>query len=444
MPEAPRRRSSRGRAERAAPSRARDDRGLALLMTAGGMVALLVVAALVVDMGYAKQMRREAQASSDAASLAAAQVLAGGGGYVQAAQAARDIADSNYPGLTEAAWKACTDPDRPSGYEVVGTTTGITGECVTFDATHNLVRVVLPGVDSPSFFGRVVGRDGYEVGAQAAAVWEPGGSGTAGCGICGIDGAEFAQDSSGHVDIENGRQVQADKLRITGQANSNKPKELAYYLENNSENTKYSYEELSAPVPNPFSGVEIDHSAVKVSAVMNPTCADLKPGEMYPQKLTINGNCKLPSSGIYYFRNGITISGSLTVDKGVKATLFFGCAAGMQKGDAVVPCNGSHPGNLDVSGSLQLDDPYFNGISVMFDTTGRGESVVNYNGNIKLGGAHYSKASTPMFNNGTFEATTVVFGGAGQRSYNNKGNIKIFGAGAANPAAGGGDVGLWR
>jgi hypothetical protein len=424
--------------------RGRDDRGLALLMTAGGMVALLVVAALVVDMGYAKQMRREAQASSDAASLAAAQVLAGGGGYAEAARAARDIADSNYPGLTVSAWLSCSDPDRPSGYEVIGTTTGITGECVTFDTAHNLVRVVLPGVHSPSFFGRVVNRDGYEVGAQAAAVWEPGGSGTGDCGICGIDGAEFAQDSSGHVDIENGRQVQADKLRITGQANSNKPKELAFFLENNSENTKYTYEKLGAPVPNPFAGVEIDYSAVKVSAVMNPTCADLKPGEMYPQKLSISGNCKLPLSGIYYFRNGINISGSLTVDKGVKATLFFGCSAGMQKGDAVIPCNGSHPGNLDVSGSLQLDEPYFNGISIMFDTTGRGESVVNYNGNIKLGGAHYSKASTPMFNNGTFEATTVVFGGAGQRSYNNKGNIKIFGTGAAEPAAGGGDVGLWR
>jgi hypothetical protein len=436
--------SSRRRAERAASSRARDDRGLALLMTAVGMVALLVIAALVVDMGYAKQMRREAQASSDAASLAGAQVLAQGGNYAAAAQAARDIADSNYPGLTEAAWKACTDPDRPSGYEVIGTTTGITGECVTFDTANNLVRVVLPGVDAPSFFGRVVNRNGYEVGAQASAVWTAGGSGTGGCGICGIDGAEFAQDQSGNVDIENGRQVQADKLRITGQSNSNKPKELAYYLEDNSENTKYTYQKLSAPVPNPFAGVEIDYSAVKVSAVMNPTCADLKPGEMYPQKLKISGNCKLPSSGIYYFRNGINISGSLTVDKGVKATLFFGCSAGTQTGDAVVPCNGSHPGNLDVSGSLQLDEPYFNGISVMFDTTGRGESVVNYNGNIKLGGAHYSKASTPMFDQGTFEASTVVFGGAGQRSYNNKGNIKISGTGPANPGADDGDVGLWR
>jgi Flp pilus assembly protein TadG len=409
-------------------------------MTAGGMVALLVVAALVVDMGYAKQMRREAQASADAAALAAAQVMAGGGTYAAAATAARDIADTNLKALDGSGWAGCTDPDRPDNYEVVDGTGGLTGGCVSFDTTAHLVRVVLPTVDAPSFFGHVVDRDQYAVGATASAVWEEGSSGTGACGICGIDGAEFQQAGNGNVKIDGGRQIQADRLRINSNNNANEPKELGWYLSDDSNNKHYEYTQLSAPVANPFASVTVDYTNVKMSAVMNATCADLRPNEMYPQTVNINSSCTLQYPGVYYFKNGISVSGTL---KGDHVTLVMGCATGTEKTDTPRTCNGDHTGNVNISGGMDLGAPYYEGMSLLWDETASAESVINYNGHIKLGGAYYSRSATPAFQGGTFVATAVVFGGDHTATMNG-GNIHIVDPSGGGGGAGGGTVGLWR
>ena len=409
------------------------------MLGAGVMVTLCVVAALVVDMGYAKQMRREAQASADAASLAAAQVMAGGGTYSQAADAAKQIANTNLAQLSKKSWPDCTDPDRPANYIVDSSITSVTGQCVSFDPTARLVRVVLPDVASPGFFGRVVDRKSYAVGAQAAATWGSTSTGGGTCGICGIDGAEFQQAGNGNVKIDGGRQIQSDKLRINSNNNANDPKEMGWYLSNDSNNGKYTYTKLSSPVPNPFAAVTVDYTGVKVSATMNATCADLKPNEMYPQTVNIGSSCTL-ADGVYYFKNGINVSGTL---KGGKVTLVMGCATGTEKTDTPKKCNGSSTGNVNVSGGLQLDTPAYMGMSLLWDETASAESVINYNGNIKLGGAYYSKTATPAFPGGTFVATAVVFGGNHTATMSG-GNIHIVDPadGSAVPATGG--AGLWR
>jgi hypothetical protein len=425
--------------------RGSDDRGLALLMTAGGMVALLVVAALVIDIGYAKQMRREAQASADSAALAAAQVMADGGTHVAAATAARDLADTNLKALDAASWAGCTDPDRPAQYSVKAGTEAVTGGCVSFDDAAKLVRVVLPAVDSPSFFGRVVDRNRYVVAATASALWETSTSGMGTCGICAIDGGEFQQAGNANVKIDDGsRRIEADYLRINANGAANRPKTLAWYAGNFSNNDKYDYEKLGHPVPNPFASVTVDYSGVTMSSVMNAGCADLRPDEMYPQTVNLNSSCTLTQSGNYYFRNGIQISGTLKAGNGVKVTLIFGCSTGTQPTDTPRKCNGDLTGNVNLnsSGGLQLGEPYKDGISLLWDETARGDSVINFNGNIKLGGAFYARWSSPAFGNGTFEATAIVFGkGTGTQ---NGGNIKIV-----NPAGGGGvgtigGISLWR
>ena len=55
--------------------RAAGDQGVSLVIVALSMVAILGIAALVVDLGNARQMRRELQGGTDAAALAAAQDL---------------------------------------------------------------------------------------------------------------------------------------------------------------------------------------------------------------------------------------------------------------------------------------------------------------------------------------------------------------------------------
>jgi len=131
--------------------------------------------------------------------LAAASVKSSGGSYVDAAQAARDNADSNLDAIDPATWPTCTDPDRPANYVVDGATRQYTGDCVSFDTAARLVRVVLPTTHAPGFFGRVVGDDSYDIGAQAAAFWGESSGGSGDCGICAIGGAWFQQDGKAFV-----------------------------------------------------------------------------------------------------------------------------------------------------------------------------------------------------------------------------------------------------
>ena len=165
---------------------------------------------------------------------------------------------------------------------------------------------------------------------------------------------------------------------------------------------------------------------------------------MYPQTVNIQGSCTLPSSGNYYFRNGIQLNGTLKSAPGSTTTLIFGCATGTERTDRPIKCNGATTGNINMqsSGGVQLGEPNLGGVSLMWDETAKGESVINFNGNIKLGGAFYARWSTPAFSNGTFEATAIVFG-KGTANVNG-GNVQII-----DPSGGGGGSGtpqiaLWR
>jgi uncharacterized membrane protein len=55
--------------------RCENDQGVSLVLVALVLVGILAIAAIVVDLGNARQVRRETQGAADAASLAAAQDL---------------------------------------------------------------------------------------------------------------------------------------------------------------------------------------------------------------------------------------------------------------------------------------------------------------------------------------------------------------------------------
>src|SRR5436190_14128659 len=92
------------------------DRGAVAVMTAILAVTLFVLAALVVDLGIARDSRRQAQNTADAAALAAANALYGTtapklnkpGNFVAAVQAAKDYAAENY-GITNSEWSGCVN-----------------------------------------------------------------------------------------------------------------------------------------------------------------------------------------------------------------------------------------------------------------------------------------------------------------------------------------------
>ncbi len=94
----------------------RDDAGAVAVMTAVLAVVMLSLAALVVDLGMARDSRRQAQNTADAAALAAANALYATrapnlnqpGDFDAAVDAAKSYAAENY-GTTESEWSGCVN-----------------------------------------------------------------------------------------------------------------------------------------------------------------------------------------------------------------------------------------------------------------------------------------------------------------------------------------------
>src|SRR5215472_10816965 len=115
------------------------------------LVALLVLAAIVVDLGGARETRRRNQGGDDAAALAAAQDLPV---EATALTTIQSILAQNIPGFTNATLNTCSganaDPSLPAGF-----TPYATANCVSFTAGADKVRVYLPG-SYKTAFGAVI------------------------------------------------------------------------------------------------------------------------------------------------------------------------------------------------------------------------------------------------------------------------------------------------
>ena len=152
------------------------DRGATLPVVAAMVVPLVVMVALVVDIGAKRQQEAQAQAAVDAAALAGTYSVASinPGDLDAATVMAQGKVEENFK-LDHSAWATCTDPahlpELPPGEP---------GECVSFDSSgaNPVARVKLPPVKIGSFFGGIIGIDEMSVvsagGADGAT--GPGGS----------------------------------------------------------------------------------------------------------------------------------------------------------------------------------------------------------------------------------------------------------------------------
>ena len=129
------------------------------MLTAFIFIALLGVAALVVDIVTIHQARLRAQATVDATVLAAALDL---DDIDAATLVAKEYAGRNYD-VADGDWTGCVDGDTLA----VATTV----PCISIDDADSptLIRVRLPNRRVPSFFSSVLGRNGFDVSAVAVA-----------------------------------------------------------------------------------------------------------------------------------------------------------------------------------------------------------------------------------------------------------------------------------
>ena len=134
--------------------RARDESGGIAVLAALLSLVLLMMAGLVVDLGRARDVKRQSQNSSDAAALAAANALFANSvapDFVAAGAAAKNYAALNF-GVTATDWLTCTDAGALA-YKPAGTA------CISFDSSTSptLARVFTPTRTIDTGFGRAAG-----------------------------------------------------------------------------------------------------------------------------------------------------------------------------------------------------------------------------------------------------------------------------------------------
>ena len=153
-----------------------DERGQALALFAGGLVALLVAGGFVLDGGLAFVNRRDAQNSADLGALAGTHVIAehylagggsGGGDAVHAAigQAVQDNGCTT-GGDVPCSWTAqYVRPTTGFNYATLGNVAN--GGNIPSNAQGVQVSI---DRSPPSFFLRVIGQTEWDVGADATAI----------------------------------------------------------------------------------------------------------------------------------------------------------------------------------------------------------------------------------------------------------------------------------
>jgi Flp pilus assembly protein TadG len=175
--------------------RRRDDGAVAILTILLTSVVFIALCALVVDLGLARDTRRQAQNAADASVLAAGNVVYGSDGTLNitaAIAAAKLYALKNYQ-VPDTAWPGCTDGSAlASTPDLVSPADG----CISFDdATEpTTVRVKVPirAVSTP--FAGIWGVSSVPVSAVAQIGFDTGG--LAKCGLCVL--------GSGTHNLQNG------------------------------------------------------------------------------------------------------------------------------------------------------------------------------------------------------------------------------------------------
>jgi len=183
-----------------------DERGMALILVALTIAALLVLAGLVLDIGNAKQDRRQAQNAADAAALAGAQAIASGTTTASTlVSLIKRYVANNYGTVT---WAGCSDPSALA----VTPDSGASDTCISWDKAPpatTTVRVVLPARIEPRFFGP----SSITVGAHAVAMVAASGAGTAPCALCLLNTTGTTLTLSGSSEKV---QVTADGSSVSG------------------------------------------------------------------------------------------------------------------------------------------------------------------------------------------------------------------------------------
>jgi len=327
-------------------SRQRDESGAIAVLVAVTSIVLFVIAALVVDLGLARDTRRQSQNAADASALAAANVLYPAGTCQQpaggtppciadAVAAAKDYARANF-GVATGDWAGC--PVAPSGFHVSpGTPT-----CISFDnlAHPTRVWVLMPTRDVKTGLGNLAGVSSVPVTSAARAVVTPGG--LASCGLCLLGGGTHyiqngdiavsgtsvqtngnlgTQQNNGHVTVTGG------SVQVEGTATGN---------------ISPTAQTGAGTLVDPLAGIELPGPSnawfAAPTGLKTNICSQ---GPGFYRSPTVANNCVL-QPGLYVITGTLQLAGQKSIDARAGVTLYFTCGA-----SPTPPGHALHPRTVD-------------------------------------------------------------------------------------------------
>lgn len=381
----------------------RDEDGLVVVMFALVAVVLLLIAGMVVDLGLARDTRRQSQNAADASALAAANVMYASSGvadFPAALSAAKTYARTNF-GVALTSWPGCTDSERLTYAPDPANT------CISFDSltAPSKVRIQIPTREVATTFGSLAGVASIPIRTSAGAniarsAGQP-------CGLC-LLGAGTHNFQNGDVTVSG-----AD-IYLNGSADVSSNGLVSttgqIYVENYASGPSSSYQPaatMNAPrLPDPLADIVLPPATVSALSPKSNPCTD-GPG-IYSTTQNLNGKVCILQPGLYVIRSGTwdgsgNSAGTLT---GAGVTLFFTCSSG----NVVTACSSGQQGaKLDASGNyaIQLQAPItgaLQGLSIVYDRENVSLLRLTGNGTAFTGTIYGSSATLQINGNGCSNA----------------------------------------
>jgi hypothetical protein len=381
-----------------------DERGAVAVLVAVVAVVLFVIAALVVDLGLARDTKRQSQNAADASALAAGNVLydfdngctLAAPCTAQAVAAAKAFALDNF-GVATSEWATCTDP---TPLPVVPGP----GSCISFQLTNPIknVRVVIPTEAVDTHLGTVAGVEEIDVSTVARAAVDP--RPALPCGLCVLGRGVTHDLQNGDVYVDNGNAHFNGSVNVS--TNGLVVADGTITVEGTASGgySRYDPDPTTGvpPIEDPLGHVNLppDMTGLPNRGTTGDPCT-LGPGIYQGGRNLRNATCTL-QAGLYVIHGGTwDLAGNeTTVLKGTGVTLYFTCTAGA----APRACNANENGaTMDFSGDgrIEITGPTtgpLTGMAIAYDRNNTAELRFTGNGSGSMSGAIYAPSAKLRIN----------------------------------------------
>jgi hypothetical protein len=418
-----------------ASSRVRGEQGAVAIVVALFLAVGLGFIGLVLDLGNARQYRRQAQAGADGAALAGAQELLSSSWTWSSVMSEVKSYAANDFATPLAAWAGCGDAQALAyAPDLANADT-----CISSDSASapTAIRVRLPTKVTPTLFARVLGLTTTSVSAAASAAVVTGSA----CALCLLSptaSPALSGNGNGSVIINGGGLVVNSTAGVAASLSGHAvaaatsiggPAGPGGFR--TSGGASFSPAPLlRAPVPDPLSTLPQCPGAGTPSPCPTTSFPDvslngstatqtLTPG-IYHSISSTNGASLALNPGTYIITGSFGLLGNGSL-QAAGVTLYFSCSA------YPTPCAAGQSGaslSLNGNGAMNLSPPTtgpFQGLTVFFDPANTVASSITGNGGTVMAGTVYMRsAALTITGNGSastlnsmIAANTVTFSGNG-------------------------------